>query len=139
MTLSYIFIVSCSSDALTTLFYSKKKKKVYYCIPAPRMPKGHFFWHPSVNEGICMTNLRCKRSMNKALVVLSFSGSGCLILTTNTYSNLSHGIISASLLGCSFLLIFCYTFYRPGQTRFREKWLKDIIESKLILMSSITF
>ncbi|XP_077148564.1 A-kinase anchor protein 14 isoform X2 [Ranitomeya variabilis] len=29
--------------------------------------------------------------------------------------------------------------HRPGQTRFREKWLKDIIESKLIMMSSITF
>ncbi|XP_066435972.1 A-kinase anchor protein 14 [Eleutherodactylus coqui] len=29
--------------------------------------------------------------------------------------------------------------HRPGQTRFREKWLKDIIESKLILMNSITF
>ncbi|XP_068107203.1 A-kinase anchor protein 14 [Hyperolius riggenbachi] len=29
--------------------------------------------------------------------------------------------------------------HRPGQTRFREKWLKDIIESKNIMMDSITF
>ncbi|XP_073217421.1 A-kinase anchor protein 14 isoform X2 [Lepidochelys kempii] len=29
--------------------------------------------------------------------------------------------------------------HRPGQCRFREKWLKDIIESKKILMDSITF
>ncbi|XP_008167254.3 A-kinase anchor protein 14 isoform X3 [Chrysemys picta bellii] len=29
--------------------------------------------------------------------------------------------------------------HRPGQCRFREKWLKDIIESKRILMDSITF
>ncbi|XP_018427401.1 PREDICTED: A-kinase anchor protein 14 [Nanorana parkeri] len=29
--------------------------------------------------------------------------------------------------------------HRPGQTRFREKWLKDIIESKMIMMDSITF
>ncbi|CAM5166372.1 unnamed protein product [Natator depressus] len=29
--------------------------------------------------------------------------------------------------------------HRPGQCRFREKWLKDIIESKRILMESITF
>ncbi|XP_067405808.1 A-kinase anchor protein 14 isoform X4 [Emydura macquarii macquarii] len=29
--------------------------------------------------------------------------------------------------------------HRPGQCRFREKWLKDIIESKMILMDSITF
>ncbi|KAM3910820.1 A-kinase anchor protein 14 [Leptodactylus fuscus] len=29
--------------------------------------------------------------------------------------------------------------HRPGQTRFREKWLKDIIESKLIMINSITF
>ncbi|XP_073455441.1 A-kinase anchor protein 14 [Aquarana catesbeiana] len=29
--------------------------------------------------------------------------------------------------------------HRPGQTRFREKWLKDIIESKIIMMDSITF
>ncbi|XP_018085418.1 uncharacterized protein LOC108698443 isoform X2 [Xenopus laevis] len=29
--------------------------------------------------------------------------------------------------------------HRPGQSRFREKWLKDIIESKLIMMESITF
>ncbi|KAM5146281.1 A-kinase anchor protein 14 [Mantella aurantiaca] len=29
--------------------------------------------------------------------------------------------------------------HRPGQTRFREKWLKDIIESKIIMMDTITF
>ncbi|XP_063289437.1 A-kinase anchor protein 14 [Pelobates fuscus] len=29
--------------------------------------------------------------------------------------------------------------HRPGQTRVREKWLKDIIESKIIMMDSITF
>ncbi|KAM9127243.1 A-kinase anchor protein 14 [Pangshura tecta] len=29
--------------------------------------------------------------------------------------------------------------HRPGQCRFREKWLKDIIENKRILMDSITF
>ncbi|KYO38224.1 A-kinase anchor protein 14 isoform A [Alligator mississippiensis] len=29
--------------------------------------------------------------------------------------------------------------HRPGRCRFREKWLKDIIESKMILMESITF
>nr|XP_033799819.1 A-kinase anchor protein 14 [Geotrypetes seraphini] len=29
--------------------------------------------------------------------------------------------------------------YRPRETRFREKWLKDIIESKIFLMKNITF
>ncbi|XP_056665711.1 A-kinase anchor protein 14 isoform X1 [Monodelphis domestica] len=29
--------------------------------------------------------------------------------------------------------------HRPGKSRFREKWLKDIIESKIILMNSIGF
>ncbi|MEE6496924.1 hypothetical protein FKM82_002531 [Ascaphus truei] len=29
--------------------------------------------------------------------------------------------------------------HRTGQTRFREKWLKDVIESKIILMDSVTF
>ncbi|XP_012824631.1 A-kinase anchor protein 14 isoform X2 [Xenopus tropicalis] len=29
--------------------------------------------------------------------------------------------------------------HRPGQSRFREKWLKDIIESKLIMMENIIF
>lgn len=29
--------------------------------------------------------------------------------------------------------------HKPGQSRFREKWLKDIIESKVALMSAITF
>ncbi|XP_063793402.1 A-kinase anchor protein 14 [Pseudophryne corroboree] len=29
--------------------------------------------------------------------------------------------------------------HRPGQTRFREKWLKDIIESKIIMMDHVTF
>ncbi|XP_075691958.1 A-kinase anchor protein 14 [Rhinoderma darwinii] len=29
--------------------------------------------------------------------------------------------------------------HRPGQAIFREKWLKDIIESKLIMMNRITF
>lgn len=29
--------------------------------------------------------------------------------------------------------------HRPGQSRFREKWLKDIIESKVIMMEAIDF
>ncbi|XP_067904018.1 A-kinase anchor protein 14 [Heterodontus francisci] len=29
--------------------------------------------------------------------------------------------------------------HRPGQSRFREKWLKDIIESKILLMEKVTF
>ncbi|KAM4697070.1 A-kinase anchor protein 14 [Rhinophrynus dorsalis] len=29
--------------------------------------------------------------------------------------------------------------HRPGQTRFREKWLKDVIESKMIMMEGVTF
>ncbi|XP_053329858.1 A-kinase anchor protein 14 [Spea bombifrons] len=29
--------------------------------------------------------------------------------------------------------------HRPGQTRFRERWLKDIIESKIMMMDNITF
>lgn len=29
--------------------------------------------------------------------------------------------------------------HRPGESRFREKWLKDIIESKTILMEAIDF
>ncbi|XP_020830761.1 A-kinase anchor protein 14 [Phascolarctos cinereus] len=29
--------------------------------------------------------------------------------------------------------------HRPGKSCFREKWLKDIIESKIILMNSISF
>ncbi|XP_067852799.1 A-kinase anchor protein 14 [Heptranchias perlo] len=29
--------------------------------------------------------------------------------------------------------------HRPGQSRFREKWLKDIIESKILLMETVTF
>ncbi|XP_071085080.1 A-kinase anchor protein 14-like [Haliotis cracherodii] len=29
--------------------------------------------------------------------------------------------------------------HRPGMSRFREKWLKDIIESKVIMMSAVTF
>lgn len=29
--------------------------------------------------------------------------------------------------------------HRPGQSRFREKWLKDIIESKVIMMEAINF
>ena len=28
---------------------------------------------------------------------------------------------------------------RPGESRFREKWLKDIIESKVITMNGIHF
>lgn len=28
---------------------------------------------------------------------------------------------------------------RPGKTRFREKWLKDVIQSKIGLMESVTF
>uniref|UniRef100_A0A8C4SK47 A-kinase anchoring protein 14 n=1 Tax=Erpetoichthys calabaricus TaxID=27687 RepID=A0A8C4SK47_ERPCA len=29
--------------------------------------------------------------------------------------------------------------HRPGQSRFREKWLKDVIESKILLTEKITF
>ncbi|XP_066268070.1 A-kinase anchor protein 14-like [Branchiostoma lanceolatum] len=29
--------------------------------------------------------------------------------------------------------------HRPGQSRFREKWLKDIIESKIIAMETVNF
>lgn len=29
--------------------------------------------------------------------------------------------------------------HRPGKTRFREKWLKDIIESKIRMMDMVTF
>lgn len=29
--------------------------------------------------------------------------------------------------------------HRPGQSRFREKWLKDVIESKVIMMEGIDF
>jgi len=29
--------------------------------------------------------------------------------------------------------------HKPGQSRFREKWLKDIIESKVIMMEGIDF
>ncbi|XP_038632183.1 A-kinase anchor protein 14 isoform X1 [Scyliorhinus canicula] len=29
--------------------------------------------------------------------------------------------------------------HRPGESRFREKWLKDIIESKILLMDQVTF
>ncbi|KAK3556468.1 hypothetical protein QTP70_008248 [Hemibagrus guttatus] len=31
------------------------------------------------------------------------------------------------------------TVHAPGKTRFREKWLKDVIESKALLMDTITF
>lgn len=31
------------------------------------------------------------------------------------------------------------TMHAPGETRFREKWLKDVIESKALLMETITF
>lgn len=30
-------------------------------------------------------------------------------------------------------------FYRPGKSIFREKWLKDIIESKIQLYQAMTF
>ncbi|KAL3846821.1 hypothetical protein ACJMK2_017775 [Sinanodonta woodiana] len=29
--------------------------------------------------------------------------------------------------------------HRPGESRFREKWLKDIIESKVLMMQTVTF
>lgn len=29
--------------------------------------------------------------------------------------------------------------YRPGESRFREKWLKDIIENKVMMMQAIEF
>ncbi|GAA6066755.1 A-kinase anchor protein 14 [Tachysurus ichikawai] len=31
------------------------------------------------------------------------------------------------------------TVHVPGKTRFREKWLKDVIENKTLLMDTITF
>lgn len=33
----------------------------------------------------------------------------------------------------------CQTAHVPGKTRFREKWLKDVIESKTLLMDAIAF
>lgn len=33
----------------------------------------------------------------------------------------------------------CHTVHAAGKTRFREKWLKDVIESKELLMDNITF
>lgn len=35
-------------------------------------------------------------------------------------------------------LNLCINF-RPGFSRFREKWLKDIIESKVIMMEQLDF
>ncbi|XP_060600106.1 A-kinase anchor protein 14-like isoform X3 [Ruditapes philippinarum] len=29
--------------------------------------------------------------------------------------------------------------HRPGQSRFREKWLKDVIESKVLMMQAVAF
>lgn len=29
--------------------------------------------------------------------------------------------------------------HRPGETRFREKWLKDVIESKVLMMQAVEF
>jgi len=30
-------------------------------------------------------------------------------------------------------------FCRPGQIRFEEKWLKDVIESKILMLRAIDF
>jgi len=30
-------------------------------------------------------------------------------------------------------------YFRPGESRFREKWLKDVIESKVMMMQAISF
>ncbi|XP_062441030.1 A-kinase anchor protein 14 [Rhea pennata] len=38
-----------------------------------------------------------------------------------------------------FILESSRLIHRPEQCRFREKWLKDIIENKIILMESLTF
>ena len=29
--------------------------------------------------------------------------------------------------------------FRPGESRFREKWLKDVIESKVLMMQAVEF
>ncbi|XP_026783067.3 A-kinase anchor protein 14 [Pangasianodon hypophthalmus] len=39
----------------------------------------------------------------------------------------------------TFQLESSQTVHTPGKTRFREKWLKDVIESKALLMDTITF
>ena len=54
---------------------------------------------------------------------------------------------SYALVGCQvwvkhFYLIdwlSCLFLFRPGESRFREKWLKDIFESKVQLFSNIDF
>ncbi|XP_038604212.1 A-kinase anchor protein 14 isoform X2 [Tachyglossus aculeatus] len=38
-----------------------------------------------------------------------------------------------------FILESSKYIHRPGKSRFREKWLKDVIENKIILMNGITF
>lgn len=37
------------------------------------------------------------------------------------------------------LQILFFSLSRPGKTRFREKWLKDIIESKIRMMDMVRF
>ena len=32
------------------------------------------------------------------------------------------------------MILLIYYYFRPGQSRFREKWLKDIIENKVMMM-----
>lgn len=39
----------------------------------------------------------------------------------------------------TFQIESCETVHAPGKTRFREKWLKDMIECKELLMNTITF
>ncbi|KAJ8401778.1 hypothetical protein AAFF_G00377490 [Aldrovandia affinis] len=38
-----------------------------------------------------------------------------------------------------YLVESCRLRHRPGKTRFREKWLKDIIESKTLLQDTVNF
>ena len=47
-------------------------------------------------------------------------------------------IVSLIRTECFLALFYVFT-YRPGKSRFRERWLKDIIESKVLLMESINF
>ena len=37
------------------------------------------------------------------------------------------------------LYLFFFYIFRPGSSRFREKWLKDIIESKVQLLEAMEF
>jgi len=52
---------------------------------------------------------------------------------------------SSSIFGLSWrnfnvsVLFTVFYLHRPGQSRFEEKWLKDIVETKMIVISKIDF